>query len=102
MSILKYFKLAKPADDHLPDLEGTLCSKLSSSAIASANVEVCFVMATSNSRGPYLHLTPAQKFQIGKRASERGATNTMGYNYKKKFPDLPLKETLVRRFKDSY
>ena len=40
MSILKYFKLAKPADDHLPDPEGTLSSKLPSSAIASANSEV--------------------------------------------------------------
>ena len=40
MSILKYFKLAKPADDHLPDPEGTLSSKLPSPAIASANSEV--------------------------------------------------------------
>ena len=69
--ILKYFKLVKPAADHLPDPEGTLCSKLPSLAIASANLEIRSVMATSNSRGPYLHLTPAQKFQIGKRASER-------------------------------
>ena len=28
VSILKYFKLAKPADDHLSDPEGTLSSKL--------------------------------------------------------------------------
>ena len=40
MSILKYFKLAKPADDHFPDPEGTLSSKLPSLAIASANLEV--------------------------------------------------------------
>ena len=38
--MLKYFKLAKPADDHLLDPEGTLNSKLPSSAIASANSEV--------------------------------------------------------------
>ena len=81
--------------------EGTLSGKLPSSAIASANSEVCSVMATSSSRGPYLHLTPAQKFQIGRRASEHGINNTMRY-YKKNFPDLPLKETSVRRFKDSY
>ena len=31
-SILKYFKLAKPADDHFPDPEGILSSKLPSSA----------------------------------------------------------------------
>ena len=45
MSILKYFKLAKPADDHLPDPEGTLSSKLPSPAIASANSEVHSVIA---------------------------------------------------------
>ena len=42
MSTLKYFKLAKPADDHLSDPEGTLSSKLPSPAIASANSEVLF------------------------------------------------------------
>ena len=46
-SILKYFKLVKPAADHLPDPEGTLSSKLPSSAIASANSEVRSVMATA-------------------------------------------------------
>ena len=45
MSTLKYFKLAKPADDHLPDPEGTLSSKLPSPAIASANSEVHSVIA---------------------------------------------------------
>ena len=38
MSILKYFKLAKPADDYLPDR--ALSTKLPSSAVASANSEV--------------------------------------------------------------
>ena len=55
-----------------------------SSAINSANIAVQAVLAESSekseattdcslgskSRGPYLHLTPAQKFNIGKRASE--------------------------------
>ena len=45
MSILKYFKLAKPTDDHLLDPEGTLSSKLPSPAIASANLEVRSVIA---------------------------------------------------------
>ena len=26
--------------------------------------------ATKKKRGPYLHLTPAQRFQVGKRAAE--------------------------------
>ena len=47
MSILKYFKLVKPAADHLPDPEGILSSKLPSSAIASTNSEVRSVMATA-------------------------------------------------------
>ena len=33
----------------------------------------------SNSRGPYLHLTSALKFNIGKRASEYGVTSTLRY-----------------------
>jgi len=52
-------------------------------------------MAAGSSRGPYLHLTPAE---IGK---EHGVTKALNY-YKEVFCDLPLKETLVRRFKDSY
>ena len=41
---LGYFKLAKPADDHFPDPEGTLSSKMHSSDIASANSEVYSVI----------------------------------------------------------
>ena len=44
MSILKYFKLAKSTDDRLLDPEGTLSSKFPSSAIASANLEICSVI----------------------------------------------------------
>ena len=52
--LLKYFKLAKPTDDHLPDPEGTLSSKLLSSAIASANSEVCSVI-DSNRHLPFFN-----------------------------------------------
>ena len=57
--------------------------------------------AAGSARGPYLHLTPAQKFQIGKKASKYGVTKTLDH-YKVIYRDLPLKETSVRRFKDSY
>ena len=87
--------------DQLPDPEGTLSSKLPSSSIASANSAVRTVIATSSTRGPYLHLSLAQKFQIGKKANELGVTSALRY-YKKNFHDLPLKETSVRRFKDRY
>ena len=41
---IRYFKLAKPADEHWLDPEGTLSSRLPSSAITSANLEVRFVI----------------------------------------------------------
>ena len=81
-----------------------------SSAITSANIAVQAVLveasdkadtahsSSGSSRGHYLVLTPAQKFNIKKRASEQEVTSALCY-YKKTFPDLPLKETLVRRFK---
>jgi len=52
--------------------------------------------------GPYLMLTPAQRYEIGKRASEHGTTNTMRY-FSWKYPKFKsLKETSVRRFKNLY
>ena len=50
---------------------------------------------------PYLVLTPAQRFAVGKRAAEHGVTATIRY-YAKRFPDLALKETTVRRIKNVY
>ena len=88
MSMLNYFQQVKKfSRDQLPDPNGPLNTegKVPSSAIASANIAVQAVLvekseATTDSspvpksRGPYLHLTPAQKFNIGKRASEHGVT----------------------------
>ena len=87
MSILKYFQTVKKSSrDQLPDPNGPLNTegKVPSSAINSANIAVQAVLVESpkkseattdcslglKSRGPYLHLTPAQKINIGKRASE--------------------------------
>ena len=44
------------------------------------------------SRKPYLYNTPAQRFQIGKRAAEHGVTSSMRY-FAKKYHNFPLKET---------
>ena len=55
----------------------------------------------SKERGPYLILTPAEKFKIGQRASEHGVTSALHY-FSKKFPDLPFKKISVRRLKDLY
>ena len=103
MLILKYLpRVPKPSDD-LPDPNGLLSSKLASSAIQQANNHVIPVIErqASGGRGPYLILTPSQRFQVGKRASEHGVTSTLRY-YSKHFQDLQLKETSVRRLKNEY
>ena len=45
-----------------------------------------------------ISLTLAQKYSFGKRAAENGTTTTLRC-YAKTFPDLPLKETAIIRFK---
>ena len=100
MSILKYFKLSKTADQLL-DPEGTLSSKLPCSSIASAILAVHTVIETSGTRGLCLNLSLAQKIQIGKKASKLGVASVL-HSYKKNFHNLLLKEMSVRRFKHSY
>ena len=107
-----YFQL-KNRKQLLPDPNGALSVKIPCSAITSANACVGKLLnATANSlgdgdkrnanlRGPYTILTPAQKFEIGKRAAEVGSTAAMRY-YAKNYPALELKETSVRRFKNNY
>ena len=100
-SILKYFQCtSKPATEDLPDPNGSLSPGVPSSAIAEANSLVSLANEKKE-RGPYLILTPAQKFQIGQRVSEYGVTSTLCY-FSKKCPDLPLKETSIRRLKNLY
>ena len=75
MSILNYFKLKekfKTIDDQLLSIDGLLNKELGilHATITSANASVRSAIASSSSRGLYLHLTSAKKFQIGKRASE--------------------------------
>ena len=94
MSIFKYFRPTKEKLE-LPDPNGSLSGSMPSSAVSSANAKVKDVLekqTTTGSRGPYLTITPAQKYHIGKQAGECGTTAAIGY-YQKKFPDLPLKGT---------
>ena len=102
MALLQYFKLKKQKE-HLPDPNGPLSQKIPSSRISSANACVGKLPAfdsegtsstTCQSQGPYTVLTPAQKFDIGKRAAEIGTTATIRY-YAKRYPDISLKETSV-------
>ena len=55
-----------------------------STTIVSANVKILEALKEGEekkmrSRGPYLSLTPAQKYEIGKQASEHGATAAIRY-----------------------
>ena len=92
--------------DTLPDPSGPLSGKVPSEAIAAANKEVTKVLDKSckddkSGRGPYLTLTSAQRFTIGKRAAEYGTTAAIRY-FMKKYPELPPKETTVWRLKNLY
>ena len=112
MALLQYFKLKKQKESlpsPLPDPNGPLSQKISSSEIVSTNACVKKLPVldsssdegSSTSRGPYAVLTPAHKFEIGKRAAEIGTTATIRY-YAKRYPDICLKETSVQRFKNNY
>jgi len=92
MSVLNYFSQVKKGSTStgLPDPNGPLCQKVLSSSIQAANVRVSKVVegrlgmpgevkSKSGSRKPYLHMTPGQRFQIGKRAAEHGVTTSMRY-----------------------
>ena len=48
-----------------------------------------------------LVFSPAQRFEVGKRAVEHGVTSFIRY-FLKNYPQLPLKETTVRRLKNPY
>ena len=70
MSILNYFRCTSKLVDNedLPDPNGSLSKEEPSSAIAKANALVSSEIGKrcSKERVPYLMLTPAQKFEIGR------------------------------------
>ena len=118
MSISQYFSAVKPkgnqADSlsyalppkvHLPDPHGQLSAEVPPEAIVSANTNVKEVVVNNKvhqkKRESYLHLTPAQQFKVGQRASEFGVTNTLRH-YTKQFSELSLKETSMRQLKNEY
>ena len=106
MALLKYFKPvnSKTLDNILPDPDSSLNEVVTSTAIAKANKTVSKILQQSllsGERGPYLKLTPAQRYLIGKQAAEHGTAASSGY-FKTKFPDLELKETTIRRLKCLY
>ena len=113
ISIQKYFKPVTEKDKvdtktvklpaSLPDPNGDLSKLVPSSAIRAANESIREILKEKKGarKAPYLILTPAQRYSIGKRAAEHGVTATIRY-YSKHFPHLALKETTVRRIKNAY
>ena len=99
MSILRYVRPLKQKSD-LPNPLGPLSEKVLSFAISAANKNVIKALNDAQerkkrSREPYLSLTSAQKYEIGKRAAEHGVTSSIRY-FAKKYRDLDLKESSVR------
>ena len=104
--MLKYFKPKRRHEDDdnegklkgLPDPNGDLSKVVPSSSIEMTNAVVSQELEKERGpRGPYISVTQAQKYAIGQRAAEHGVTAMLRY-YAKRFPDLQLKETSVRRF----
>ena len=56
---------------------------------------------SSTENGEYLILTSTLKFQVGKQASKHGLTLALHY-FSKTSPDIPLKETIIRRLNNLY
>ena len=81
MSILQYFKHASVKSnatnlEQLPDPNGLLSSSVPPKAIELANAKVTKVKdgTSGGARSGYLMLSPAQRYEIGKREAEHGVT----------------------------
>ena len=85
----------------MPNPCGPLSARVPSSAIEAANKHVAEVLTAPASRGPYFKITPAQRFQVWKRAAEHGVAASIKY-FEKNYPDLLLTNTTVRRLKKLY
>lgn len=91
--ILKYFRPIsnkkdppkdkdRPEDKALPDPSGPLSKIVPSSSIASCNVEVTKVLKQAKqpvAKNRYMKLTPAQRYEIGKKGAEMGVTAVPGF-----------------------
>lgn len=115
MSILQYFTVINKSriDDQLcsssaiqlPDPCGPLSDKVPTTAITSGNAAVSKAIKKSETsqkqKRPYLYLTDAQRYEVGKKAAASGTANTLQY-YANQFPELWLTEPTVRRLKNDY
>jgi len=86
MSIIKYFKHVATGtepdehkDERLPKLTGPLSKSVPMKAIELANTKVANVTHCNNRIRPYLILMPAQRYVVGKQASEHGITASINF-----------------------
>lgn len=88
MLILQYLSVVKKSKDDqlcsssasLPDPCDPLSEKVPPEAIASAVTKAIAKSEMSRKqKGPYLYLTDAQHYEVGKRAAENGTTTAMRY-----------------------
>ena len=111
MFILQYYKvigklrsndeLISLSGIQLPDPRGSLSNKIPTDAIKCANAAVTKSEASRKKKGPYLYLTDAQRYEVGKKAAAIGTTDALWYNAHR-YPDLLLTEPTVRRLKNEY
>ena len=109
MSILQYYKVVRKSRSNdefisssgiqLPDPRGSLSDKIPTDAIRCANAAVTKAITKSETsrkkKGPYLYLTDAQRYEVGKKAAAIGTTDALRY-YAQRYPDLLLTEPTVR------
>ena len=79
-SILKFFKykcdVSATSSASLPEPNGSLRKKVPPKAIELANAEVTKLAENRpRGRGPYLYLTGAQRYEVGKLAAQYGTTD---------------------------
>ena len=94
--LLKHFTVKRRHEDTndermsngLPDPNGELSKVVPSSSIEVTNGVVRQAREKlQQPRGPYISLTPAQKYAIGQKAAENGIAPALCY-FAKSFPDL--------------
>ena len=79
----------------MPDPNGMLSRKIPLRAIELANVKVSELTDKPHGPPPFSILTPAQRFEVGKRAAEHGVTVSIRYSILlKNIPSFHLKKQL--------
>ena len=95
--------LRTESETNLPGPKGPLSKVIPSSTIAKVNEKVSSVIEKleATNRGPYLHVTAAQRYQVGRRAIKFGVTSILWCYMLEIFPVfISLKETSsIRWFK---